>query len=62
MARGERARARLDREGAATERERARLRGRWNAARSAERARELGEDRQVGVEPDAIQAPDPKRE
>jgi hypothetical protein len=30
-------------------------------SRSAERAGELGEDRQVGMEPDAIQAPDAER-
>jgi hypothetical protein len=52
MAREERARARLDREGAAADREQARLRREWLASRSldGEPTGEHGENRQVGVQ------------
>ncbi len=30
------------------------------AARASQRARELGEDRQIGVQPDPIKPPDPQ--
>jgi hypothetical protein len=33
----------------------------WYGSRSAERAGELGEDRRVGVQPDAIQTTDAER-
>ncbi len=33
----------------------------WRRARSGQRASELGEDRQVGVEPDALKPPDSER-
>ena len=39
LARDQRARARLDHDGAAVERERAQLRHEWNASRSADRGR-----------------------
>jgi hypothetical protein len=41
--------------------EAARLRREGNGSRSAERAGELGEDRQVGVKPDPLDAPDSER-
>jgi hypothetical protein len=53
----DRARAALDRARQASERARReaeRLRREGNGWRSAERAGELGEERQVGVKPDAI--------
>ena len=37
------------------------LRGEGCGSRPAERAGELGEDRQVGVQPDTIQPPDAQR-
>jgi hypothetical protein len=37
------------------------LGGERNATRFGKRARQLGEDRQVGVQPDALDAPDAER-
>jgi hypothetical protein len=41
--------------------QRERLRREWNGSRFGERAGELGEDRQVGVQPNAVQSTDAER-
>jgi hypothetical protein len=38
-----------------------RLSGERNGTRFGKRARQLGEDREVGVQPDPLDAPDPER-
>jgi hypothetical protein len=38
-----------------------RLGGERNGTRFGKRARQLGEDREVGVQPDPLDAPDPER-
>jgi hypothetical protein len=64
MAREERARARFDHQGAAADRELARLRREWLDSRSldSEPTGELGEDRQVRVKLDAIKPTDAEGE
>jgi hypothetical protein len=54
--------AEKDRDGAKLERERQQLSREGHGARSREMASRLREDRQVGVEPDAVQTADAERE
>src|SRR5436190_8504818 len=58
----ERALARKDRDGAELERERQQLCREGHGSRSREMASQLREDREVGVQPDAIQSSDAQRE